>query len=177
MRASRRFLWRREGPEPVELVVEARDARHVSVRFPEGETVVDSARLPDGRRSIILPSGRQITGRVVSDPGGRVEAWVAGRRLAIRLSDPLRDLAGSGKPASGGAAEIRAQIPGRVVEVRVCPGDLVSAGTTLVVLEAMKMQNEIQAEADARVVAVMCSAGQAVETGAVLVRLEPRPPE
>ena len=71
----------------------------------------------------------------------------------------------------------RSQIPGRVVDVRVSAGDLVSAGTTLVVLEAMKMQNEIQAESDARVVAVLCAAGQAVEAGAILIRLEPHPPE
>ena len=172
MRALRRFLWRRTGAEPAELLVEVEDATRVSVKSSEAETLADCVRLADGRESVILPSGRQLTGRTLALSGGRVEAWVGGRRIAIRLSDPLRDLAADGNSASGGAAEVRALIPGRVIEVRVGPGDRVSAGTPLVILEAMKMQNEIRAESAARVIQVECAAGQAVDMGAILLRLE-----
>jgi biotin carboxyl carrier protein len=175
VKARRRFRWGRPGGEPAELVVEIRDATRASVKTPDAELLADFARLPDGRQSVILPSGRQVTGRTTLRCEGRAETWVGARRLAIRLSDPLRELAGEGSRVNSVAAEVRAQIPGRVVEVRVRPGDRVSAGATLVVLEAMKMQNEIQAESDARVVAVECAAGQAVDTGAILVRLEPGP--
>jgi biotin carboxyl carrier protein len=62
-----------------------------------------------------------------------------------------------------------------VVEIRVASGDVVAAGATLLVLEAMKMQNEIRAEGPGVVTKVECSAGQTVETGAVLVRIEADP--
>jgi biotin carboxyl carrier protein len=176
MKARRRFRREVEGADPQEILVEIRDAARASVKTPDGEVHADFARLPDGRTSVILPSGRQFTGRISPRPGGRAETWVGVYRLALRLSDPLRELAGEGAVGSA-AAEIRARIPGRVVEVRVSAGDLVSPGTTLLVLEAMKMQNEIQAESEARVEAVECVAGQAVDTGAILVRLEPRPAE
>lgn len=175
MKARRRF--RREvGADLQEILVEIRDAARAWVKTPAAEVQADFARLPDGRTSVILPSGRQLAGRVSHRASGPVETWVGAHRLAIRLSDPLRELAGEGAVGSA-AAEIRARIPGRVVEVRVNAGDVVSPGTTLLVLEAMKMQNEIQAESQARVVSVECVAGQAVDTGAILVRLEPRPAE
>jgi biotin carboxyl carrier protein len=177
VKARRRFHRGLERGEAQEIVVEIRDATRAWVKTPDAEVVADIARLPDGRTSVILPSGRQLAGRTSFRSGGRAEPWVGARRLAIRLSDPLRELAGEDSGVSGAAAEVRALIPGRVVDIRVCPGDLVSPGTTLIVLEAMKMQNEIQAESHARVVAVECVAGQAVDAGAILVRLEPRPPE
>lgn len=177
MKARRRFRRGRPEGEPEDLLVEILDATRASVKTPRAELSADVVRLPDGRTSVVLPSGRQVTGRASLRAEGRAEAWVGSRRLAIRLSDPLREMAGEGSAVTAAAAELRAQIPGRVVDVRVSAGDLVSPGTTLVVLEAMKMQNEIQAESHARVVAVLCVAGQAVETGAILIRLEPRPPE
>jgi biotin carboxyl carrier protein len=173
VKARRRFRRGLEGGEAQEIIVEIRDATRAWVKTPDAEVLADFARLPDGRQSVILPSGRQVTGRTSLRSEGRAETWVGARRLAIRLSDPLRELAGEGSGVGAAAAEVRAQIPGRVVDVRVSAGDLVSPGTTLLVLEAMKMQNEILAESDARVVAVECVAGQAVDTGAILVRLEP----
>jgi biotin carboxyl carrier protein len=62
-----------------------------------------------------------------------------------------------------------------VVEIRVAPGDVVAAGATLLVLEAMKMQNEIRSDSQARVETVECAPGQTVEAGALLIRLEPEP--
>jgi biotin carboxyl carrier protein len=177
VKARRRFRRGVEGGPAQEILVEVRDAGQARVKTPDAEVLADFARLPDGRTSVILPSGRQVAGRASLRPGGRAEAWVGARRLAAHLSDPLRELAGEGIGVGAAAAEVRARIPGRVIDVRVCAGDLVSPGTTLVVLEAMKMQNEIQAESDARVVAVECVAGQAVETGAILVRLEPPSPD
>ncbi|HEV8231873.1 MAG TPA: biotin/lipoyl-containing protein [Thermoanaerobaculia bacterium] len=174
MTIRRRLVWRRkEGP--AELTVESRDGRKVTVDGPAGPALADSAKLADGRRSVILPSGRQLTGRAASRPDGRVEAWIGARRIHLELADPLRDLAAESENADGGAMEIRAQIPGRVVEVFVVPGDVVAAGKTLLVLEAMKMQNEIRADSPARVAKVECVAGQTVETGALLVRLESEP--
>jgi biotin carboxyl carrier protein len=63
-------------------------------------------------------------------------------------------------------------MPGLVVRIMVEPGQEVAAGTSLVVLEAMKMENELKAEQAGRVVAVRVAPGDTVDTGAVLVELE-----
>ncbi len=174
MNVRRRFVWRRGG-EHTDVDVESRDGRRMTVRFSGEETIADFARLADGRSSVILSSGRQITGRSGTRGGGRVETWVGGRRVHLDLADPLQDLAAESSRSDGGAREICAQIPGRVIEVRVSAGDRIDAGTTLLVLEAMKMQNEIRADCAGRVTDVLCSAGQTVETGALLVRVEADP--
>jgi biotin carboxyl carrier protein len=80
--------------------------------------------------------------------------------------------AGKGRAQAAGAATVRAPIPGRVARVLVKVGDAVSAGKGLVVLEAMKMENEIKAPRDGVVKSVGCSEGAAVETGQTLVVIE-----
>jgi biotin carboxyl carrier protein len=172
VKVERRFL-RRRGAEREPLRVEIHDGRRVVVTGPAGETSAECATLPDGRRSVIFPDGRQLAGRAVETAGGRIEAWRGARRLAVDLADPLRDLAAAGNDALSGPREVRALIPGRVVEVRVAEGDEVAAGATVLVIEAMKMQNEIRAEAAARVTRIDCVAGQTVDAGALLLRLDP----
>ena len=66
-----------------------------------------------------------------------------------------------------------AQMPGRVVAVLVEEGEAVAAGQGLVVLEAMKMENEIQAEAAGVVTKILVEAGQAVEGGDPLFEVGP----
>jgi len=78
---------------------------------------------------------------------------------------------GTGSTAAG-SARVLAPIPGKVVAVKVAEGDTVEAGQALVVLEAMKMENELLAETGGRVGRVLASPGATVEAGAVLVELE-----
>jgi biotin carboxyl carrier protein len=68
---------------------------------------------------------------------------------------------------------IRAQMPGRVLRIMAKPGDKVSKGQALLVMEAMKMENEIKAPSDAVVLDCKAKEGQAVESGADLLLLEP----
>ena len=72
----------------------------------------------------------------------------------------------------GGLEHVDAVMPGKVVRVLVAPGDEVNAGQGLVVLEAMKMENEIGAPRAGRVKSVEVAPGQNVETGAALIVLE-----
>ena len=75
--------------------------------------------------------------------------------------------------AASGPAPLVAPMPGLVVRVSVAVGDQVSAGQGLVVVEAMKMENELRATVAGVVTAVRAIAGTAVEKGAILVELAP----
>ena len=74
------------------------------------------------------------------------------------------------KPAAGGEP-VKSPMPGTIVDVPVKAGQAVKAGDVLVILEAMKMENEIKAGRDATVASVAVSKGESVDTGAVLVTL------
>ena len=72
-------------------------------------------------------------------------------------------------PVAAGATTVSAPMPGKVLSVNVKAGDAVKAGDVLMILEAMKMQNEIMAPADGTVSDVRVSAGQTVGTGDVMI--------
>lgn len=78
------------------------------------------------------------------------------------------------KPGEAAAARqlISTPMPGKVVKVLVSPGDTVKAGTGIIVVEAMKMQNELKAKGPGTVKEVRAQEGQGVEGGAVLVVIE-----
>ena len=82
-----------------------------------------------------------------------------------------RPATATARPADG-PLEIRAIIPGRIVAVSVVPGDEVTPGQALLVVEAMKMQNELRAPRGGTVVSVPAGDGATVELGDVLVVLE-----
>lgn len=68
--------------------------------------------------------------------------------------------------------DLKAPMPGMVLDIKIKPGDNITKGQALVVLEAMKMENVLKAEADATVKAVNCKTGSAVEKNEVLVEFE-----
>lgn len=74
-------------------------------------------------------------------------------------------------PAPAGAKTVNAPMPGNILKVNVTAGQSVKKGDVLMILEAMKMENEIMAPADAVVSSVSVSAGSTVEAGAVLCTL------
>ncbi len=75
-------------------------------------------------------------------------------------------------PASAGSASVTAPMPGTILKVNVTNGQSVKKGDVLMILEAMKMENEILASRDGKVASVNVSSGATVETGAVLCTLE-----
>ncbi len=74
--------------------------------------------------------------------------------------------------AAQGNISVTAPMPGKVLAVKVNVGDSVQSGAPVLVLEAMKMENDIVAPKDGKVVAINVKVGDSVESGAVLVSLE-----
>jgi biotin carboxyl carrier protein len=92
--------------------------------------------------------------------------------LEVALTEAARGAAGPVRKVASGATRVAAPMPGKLVRVLVQPGEDVAAGQGLVVMEAMKMENEIRAPRAGRVREVPVQERQAVETGALLVLLD-----
>jgi pyruvate carboxylase subunit B len=105
---------------------------------------------------------------------GRYTLWVDGYRFEVEALDErtraIRDLSAA-NAAPSGPAPIIAPMPGLIVRVNVSVGDKVEAGQGIVVMEAMKMENELRATAPGTVQTIEVAAGTAVEKGALLVSL------
>ena len=133
----------------------------------DGRVVVHGADGVD-RPAVLGPRRRQPDGREV------VEVVVDGWRFELELEDDgratLRERAtrAADATAATGPLEVRAAIPGRVAAIAVAPGDEVDAGATLLVVEAMKMQNELRAPRAGRVERVAVGAGDTIELGDLL---------
>lgn len=112
---------------------------------------------------------------LVLNPGDGRGEWhvhIDGRRFAVEVLDEraraIREMTGQGA-APRGPKPVRAPMPGLVVRVEVEPGQVVRPGQGIVIVEAMKMENELRTEAGGVVARIHVAAGQAVEKGAVLV--------
>ena len=150
-RQGERFVVEMKGRRhPVELI--RLDGAIASLRFPE-----------DGR-------SYQITYQRGNNGGWRVA--VGQREFDLSVLTPAEATEMVSASRDGGPSRLTAPIPGKVVAVKVSPGDEVSPGQSLVVLEAMKMENELAAEQPGRVVSVHVCDGETVESGQLLIELE-----
>ena len=113
---------------------------------------------PDRRR------GTEVREVVVE--GWRIEVEIEPERRAVLRERARR---GAGAASKGGPVEVRAIIPGRVVAVSVGPGDDVAAGQQILVVEAMKMQNELRAPREGSVERVGVAVGDTIDVGDLLV--------
>lgn len=184
----------------IEIVLDGR-SRAVAVERAGADWLVsiDGRRLRvavaavDGRWSILLgPVDADGPGGDTADAGvpGR-RAWrshevtldgghearlvrVDGRPVPLRIVDPRTRAGrrGGARAGDGGPAAVVAPMPGRIVKVLVAPGDVVAARQGVVIVEAMKMENELRAPRAGTVAAVNVTAGMSVDARAVLVVLE-----
>jgi len=151
------------------------DGEHVVV---DGVRVAASLTQGAGTPVQLVRIGERLH-RVVARRGRRRGAWtldLGGVRYESDALDErmrtLRDLTDAAS-VNAGPAPLRAPMPGLVVRVTVVVGDVVEAGQGLVVVEAMKMENELRATSAGVVAAVHAVPGTAVEKGAILVELDP----
>jgi len=144
---------------------------------------------PSGRRAFKVVIDGKRFGVVsheesIQDPGrGRIAVSVEGRpgRLEVEYEERFEDLrpvaqpqvalpSQAGLPIARGEP-IRAPMPGKVLEIFVKEGDLVNAGEAVIILEAMKMQNEIRAPRKGVIGKVHCASGESVSSNDVLMEL------
>jgi len=153
--------------------------REYAIEVDGDHVIVNGERLPAALTTIpgspvrqLLLGGRSWGMPVESLGSGRWRIGLHGEIHEADVTDErtrhIRSLTGDGRKARG-AGTLKAPMPGLVVRVQVEVGQEVAAGTPVIVLEAMKMENQLKAAAPARVAAVKVEPGQAVEKGQVLL--------
>jgi biotin carboxyl carrier protein len=133
---------------------------------------VDARLTPQGIYSLLIEGASHVADITEEDGTSLVE--VGGETYAITVEEETRHIIRTrgGSAGAQAAQALVAPLPGRIAHVAVQPGDLVKAGDALVVIEAMKMENEFRASAPGTVVEVRVEPGQAVNAGDVLVVIE-----
>jgi biotin carboxyl carrier protein len=124
------------------------------------------ARLSDGARSELC---------LVEGVGSEWVVTLRGRRIPVSARTWRERVLADAESAArqhGGPIEVRATLPGLVVSVLVHDGDEVQDGAIILIIEAMKMQNEVRSPRAGRISALAVAAGQTVAAGAPLLRIE-----
>ena len=149
-----RLDWKQDG-ETCRFRIESEEERVADIR--PVEPAVYSA-LVDGRSYQAIVDGNSVS--------------IAGRTFAVEVIDPRRWKRERNHQAGEGFQNIIASMPGKVIRVLVSAGDAVEAGQGLIVVEAMKMQNEMKSPRDGVVVAINVKPGDTVNAGDVLAVVE-----
>jgi biotin carboxyl carrier protein len=133
---------------------------------------VDAATARAGLRSLRIDGSHHEV--AVSQERDTYRVSTHSSSCLVSVTDPLTHLAAKGNSGKGRRRneKVTAYMPGRVVAILAQEGEAVTAGQGIVVLEAMKMQNEIRAEHDGTLIKIHVQSGQAVEGGDPLFELE-----
>lgn len=139
------------------------------------ETVADILKLKEGRYHVIAGSQSVSVEVLSSDTISKKHTLkVNGNIFEVQLRDQYDDLLqalGMDEVAGKKTGDLKAPMPGLVVSVAVSEGDEVKKGDTLVVLEAMKMENSLKAAGNALVKKILVQKGMTVEKNQVLIQL------
>ncbi len=156
------------------LVEITETADGLAVRIDEEPVDADLVRLHDSDLHSLLLDGisREM---ILERDGDRVRVSLDGELMDVRVQDEVsRALSAIGGDPVAGPAEILAPMPGVVIDVPVAVGDAIVPGVPVVVVEAMKMQNELTAEAEGIVEKILVAAGDTVTGDQVLIVLKPK---
>jgi biotin carboxyl carrier protein len=140
------------------------DGQHHDLELVSLDGAVASLRFPASGRSL------QVTYHQGANGSWRVT--VGQREFDLEVLTPAEAVEAVSAARDSGPSRLMAPIPGKVVAVKVEPGDEVVPGQSLIVLEAMKMENELAADQKGKVAAIHVAAGDTVEGGELLVELE-----
>ncbi len=159
----------RIGDEELEIIVE--DDR---VLVNGAERTVSFEEVSPGRFSLLL-DGKSHVVTLESEESDSLGLVIDGHHLDVQVRDErtmLMDELARSQPVKEGAQEIRAPMPGLVVRILVKEGDEVVAGDGVIVLEAMKMENELKADAPGRIKTIHVAPEEAVTKNALLMEFE-----
>ena len=154
--------------KPVEVDVTQLPSGALAVKIDGRPAEVDVVHLGD---TISVRVDARVVDLTVEGSPPDIGVVASGHRSYVRVVSERQRAADAAKKAagSGGDNVLKSPMPGRVVKVLVKEGDEVAAGQPLVVVEAMKMENELRAKSAGRVLTVHVTAGTAVEGSAKLV--------
>lgn len=145
------------------------------VTFPDDSLAVRIESGPGHIFSLIDQEGKQFE-MILRDEGeGKVRVGWGSEEIMIDVLTELESRVRKAVKATKGASgwEMNASLPGKIKKILVKTGKHVSAGDPLLIMEAMKMENEIRADQEGIIRAVHRKEGEAVEAGAVLVSADP----
>jgi biotin carboxyl carrier protein len=153
----------------VEIVDVTREEGRYRVVVDDRTWEVDARLTAQGIFSLLIDGVSHVAD--VVDRDGACVVDVGGETYVVHVEEETRYVIRTrgGVAAGHGAQTLVAPLPGRVTHVAVAPGDAVERGDTLLVIEAMKMENELRAGAAGQVAEVRVQPGQAVNAGDVLV--------
>jgi len=155
-------------PGKIEILTPAPDCRF---RLEDGSVREAHVELPEPGVYSVLMGGRSYEARVEEHPDCLVVV-IDGYRFETEVRDPRSWSPKTSGRGGDGVQAVTAPMPGKVVRVLVAAGDTVEPGQGLVVVEAMKMQNEMKAPRAGKVLSVPAKEGVTVSAGDVLATLE-----
>jgi biotin carboxyl carrier protein len=161
----------RHGDDEIAIEIE-RAGTAYRVKLGDRELIAEMTDAGPFMRSLRLEDGTQIA-LLHHREGNTHEITLIDSTVQVDITDPLSLKRKSGVEDMVAAGTIKALMPGRIVRVSVAKGQRVRKGEGLLVLEAMKMENEIQAAVDGTVEEIFVESGQTVESGAELVHITP----
>ena len=155
--------------QQVEVHVSRRPAGRLEVRIGDRTIEVDAVDV-DG--AVNVKAGDRVFDLSVHEQSGQLQFVVDGQRVDAVVESERERVATSASRAGGSmGGEITAPMPGKVVKVLVGVGEMVEPGQAVVVVEAMKMENELCADGGGEVVDVAVTEGQNVDGGTVVLRI------
>lgn len=165
-----RLIARHDGAD-IDVDVE-RHGSGYRVQLDDRWLEVDLVNAGPSLRSLRLSDGTQYA-LIHHQTGNMHEITLAATSVHVEIIDPLALRRRKNEDQMGGGGVICALMPGRIVRVLVEQGASVRKGAGLLILEAMKMENEIQAPVDGVIDRIFVEPGQTVESGAELAHIEP----
>ena len=157
-------------PYTLELERQSANAQYTLTGAISESGSAEIAELMPGVYSILL-GARSIEARVAASAED-LEISIAGRHHRVSVADTRDRSSRDKKPGAHGPVEIRSQMPGKIVKLLVERGAGVQAGQGVIVVEAMKMQNEMKSPKDGLVSKIHVTEGATVGAGEALILIE-----
>lgn len=174
-----RYFVNIDGEEHVVEVAELPGGRHevrllASAGADSSTARVLPARFSHTGSALTLQLGERVFDVVLEGELPKLGAWISGRRADLEVESARMRAAAELKvrPSAGHDGTVTSPMPGKVIKVLVAEGDEVADGAPVVVVEAMKMENELRTPKAGKVRDIKVKEGDAVEAGAKLATIE-----